>query len=50
MRQWRLLNAGEYAKENRVRCVCTPYEEALNSTKKSASFLALCMGGTLLEN
>lgn len=50
MRLWRLLNADECAKENRVRCICTPDEEVLNSTKKFASFLALYMGGTPLEN
>jgi len=49
-RQWHLLNAGEYAKENRARCLYTPYEEVRNSTKKFASFLALYTCGTLFEN
>jgi hypothetical protein len=50
MRQWRLLNADEYAKENRARCIYTPDEEIPNSTKKFASFLTLYMAGTPLEN
>jgi len=49
MRQCRLLNADEYAKEKRVRCIYTPDEEVLNS-REFASFLALYMSGTPLEN